>query len=139
MSEKNIFIGLRREDKSFWERRTPLPPHTCKEIMDKVLYFQISKHPNILIIVQPCTKRIFNNVEYEKVGCLLDEDLTRCELIVCIKEIPDEKFIPNKTYLFWSHTIKAQPDHMAMLDKMLELKIRHIDYEKILDETVIIN
>ena len=25
---------------------------------------------------------------------------------------------------------------MAMLDKMLELNIRHIDYEKILDETV---
>jgi len=36
MTEKTIFIGLRREDKSVWERRTPMPPHTCKEIMDKV-------------------------------------------------------------------------------------------------------
>ena len=36
MEGKTIFIGLRREDKSFWERRTPMPPHTCKEIMEKV-------------------------------------------------------------------------------------------------------
>lgn len=89
------------------------------------------------IIVQPCSKRIFPVTEYEKVGCLIDEDLTRCELIVCIKEIPLNKYIEGKTYLHWSHTIKGQPDNMPALDRMLEMKVRHIDYEKILDERVI--
>ena len=66
----------------------------------------------------------------------MEEDLSKCELIVCIKEIPLNKYIPGKTYLHWSHTIKAQPDNMPALDKMLELKVRHFDYEKILDEKV---
>lgn len=32
---RDVFVGLRAEDKSYWERRTPMPPCTCKEIMDK--------------------------------------------------------------------------------------------------------
>lgn len=35
--QREILVGLRREDKSYWERRTPLPPQACKEIMEKVV------------------------------------------------------------------------------------------------------
>lgn len=57
-------------------------------------------------------------------------------MIVCIKEIPLEKYIPGMTYIHWSHTIKGQPQNMPALDKMLELGVRHLDYEKILNDKV---
>lgn len=43
--------------------------------------------------------------------------------------MPIENLLPNKTYFFFSHTIKAQPYNMPLLDKMLELKLRMIDFE----------
>ncbi len=39
--------------------------------------------------------------------------------------------MPNKTYLYFSHTIKAQPHNMSALDHILKNNIRLIDYEKI--------
>lgn len=45
--------------------------------------------------------------------------------------MPINKLIPNKTYFFFSHTIKAQPYNMPLLDKMLDLHIRMIDFERI--------
>lgn len=35
----------------------------------------------------------------------------------------------NKTYFFFSHTIKAQDYNMGLLDKLLELNIRLVDFE----------
>ncbi|VDM51969.1 unnamed protein product [Angiostrongylus costaricensis] len=49
-------------------------------------------------------------------------------------QVPIDHLIPNKTYAFFSHTIKAQQDNMEMLDTILQRKIRLIDYEKIVDE-----
>ena len=37
--------------------------------------------------------------------------------------------MPNKTYFFFSHTIKAQEYNMPLLDKLLELNIRMVDFE----------
>ena len=37
--------------------------------------------------------------------------------------------MPNKTYFFFSHTIKAQPYNMNLLDKLRELNIRMVDFE----------
>lgn len=38
MDAGKILVGLRAEDKSYWERRTPLPPHDCEAIMKKVRF-----------------------------------------------------------------------------------------------------
>jgi hypothetical protein len=46
-----------------------------------------------------------------------------------VKEVPVDKLIPNKTYIFFSHTIKAQSYNMPLLDRLLQLNIRMIDYE----------
>ena len=37
--------------------------------------------------------------------------------------MPIEKLIANRTYIFFSHTIKAQEANMPMLDEMLQ-KVR---------------
>lgn len=46
-----------------------------------------------------------------------------------MKEVPIHLLMPERTYLFFSHTIKAQPYNMPLLDALLEKKIRMIDYE----------
>jgi len=50
-------------------------------------------------------------------------------VIFGVKEVPIENLIPNKTYFFFSHTIKAQEYNMPLLDAMLKNNIRMIDYE----------
>jgi len=123
-STRNKIVGIRREDKNNWERRVALTPTHVKELTDSGLKF----------IVQPCTKRAFTDEEYIRAGAEIKEDLSLADTIVALKEVPKEKLIPNKTYLFFSHTIKAQPYNMGMLDEVLNKNIRLIDYERILNQ-----
>ena len=88
----------------------------------------------VQIKVQPSNSRIYPDSSYEDVGCVIDEDITDCDVILGVKQIPCEKLYPNKTYLFFSHTIKAQENNMEMLDHILKHNIRLIDYEKICDD-----
>ena len=50
-----------------------------------------------------------------------------------VKKCPIERLIKDKTYAFFSHTIKAQKDNMPLLDSILEKGIRLVDYEKIVN------
>ena len=63
--------------------------------------------------------------EYERAGAVITEDLTPASLIIGVKAVPIDLLIPNKTYAFFSHTIKAQEANMPLLDAMLE-KVRKI-------------
>jgi alpha-aminoadipic semialdehyde synthase len=46
--------------------------------------------------------------------------LSEASLILGVKQVPVDFLIPNKTYAFFSHTIKAQEANMQLLDAMLE-------------------
>lgn len=48
------------------------------------------------------------------------EDLSEADLILAVKEVPSNLLVPNKTYMFFSHTIKAQQHNMPMLDDILQ-------------------
>jgi len=121
-------IGIRREDKNVWERRVPLTPSQCEELI---------KEHGIRIIIQPSTTRAFSDEEYREAGCEVNEDLTLAQTILAVKEVPAHLLIPNKTYLYFSHTIKGQWYNMNMLDTVLEKNIRLIDYERIVKEVEI--
>ncbi len=117
-------IGIRREDKSEWEKRAPLVP-------DDVEYL-LNTH-SIKTIIQPSPIRIFPEEEYKKVGAKVKEKLD-VPIILGIKEIPVDFFEKDKIYLFFSHTIKGQEYNMPMLKKMMEKGDTLIDYECITDE-----
>ncbi|KAL9643444.1 hypothetical protein ABK040_010059 [Willaertia magna] len=121
-------IGIRREDKNVWERRVPLTPSQCEELI---------KEHGIKIIIQPSTSRAFSEEEYKEAGCEINEDLSSAQTILAVKEVPAHLLLPNKTYMFFSHTIKGQWYNMNMLDTILEKKIRLIDYERIVKEVEI--
>jgi hypothetical protein len=50
-------------------------------------------------------------------------------VIFGVKEVPIENLMANKTYFFFSHTLKAQGYNMPLLDKFLDLNIRLVDFE----------
>lgn len=58
--------------------------------------------------------------EYVKAGAEEREDLSEADLILSVKQVEAKELLPNKTYAFFSHTIKAQKDNMPLLDKVLE-------------------
>lgn len=118
-------IGIRREDKSPWERRVPLIPEDVRQLKDG---------HSIEVSIQPSEIRVFSNQEYLKAGAKVEEDLSGCQAIFALKEVPLEYFQPGKTYLFFSHTIKGQPYNLSMLRRLLELKCQLIDYEIVTDE-----
>ncbi len=119
-------IGIRREDKNEWERRTPIVPRDAKELIEK---------EGIEIVVQPSPIRAFTEDEYREAGAKIDENLSGCQVIFGVKEMPLSFFEEGKTYVFFSHTIKGQKHNMPMLKKMMELGCNLIDYEKMTDES----
>jgi saccharopine dehydrogenase (NAD+, L-lysine-forming) len=118
-------IGIRREDKNPWERRSPLIPTHVREI--------IRNNP-IDIRLQPSTIRVFPDEDYQREGARIEENLSSCSIILAVKEIPTHFFKRDKVYVFFSHTIKGQPYNMPMLKKMMDLGCTLIDYERIVDE-----
>lgn len=115
----NGCLGLVREDFSMWERRSPLCPHHVQELVRQ----------GLKVIVQPSTKRIYTDKEYMDAGAIIKEDLSDASLVIGVKQIPASKIADNKSYLFFSHTIKAQANNMQLLDTILEKKARLFDYE----------
>lgn len=120
-----IRIGIRREDKNPWERRVPIIPAHAREM--------IEKYP-LELWMQPSGIRIFADQDYALEGARIEEDMSSCAVVFAVKEIPIDFFLPGKTYMFFSHTIKGQRDNMPMLKKLKELKCTLIDYEKVLNE-----
>ena len=50
-----------------------------------------------------------------------------------VKEVPIKELIANKTYFYFSHTIKKQPYNRALLLEMIKKNIKMVDYETITD------
>ena len=122
---RHVSIGIRREQKGKWERRSPIIPTDAELLL---------KHPNCTgIIVQPSSKRIFSDSEYRQVGCELNEDLSKADIILGIKEVPIDYLLPDKKYMFFSHTHKGQRQNMPMLQTILQRNIHLMDYELLVD------
>jgi len=116
-------IGIRREDKSNWERRVPITPGAVARLTAA----------GVRTLVEPSEKRVFTAEEYAATGAEITPDLSPCNLVFGVKEIPEDRFREGVAYVFFSHTIKGQDYNMAMLRRMVERKVHLIDYEKIVD------
>ena len=124
---KEITLGIIREGKVPPDMRVPLTPHQCKELMEE--------YPHLKIVVQPSPIRAYKDQEYSDLGIPLLEDLSRCDLILGVKEVNIDDLIPNKKFMFFSHTIKKQPYNRDLLQAIVDKKIQLIDYEALKDTT----
>jgi hypothetical protein len=121
-----ITIGVIKEGKVPPDFRVPLTPKQCKAI--EAIY------PDVKVVVQKSPIRTFKDEEYANEGIELVDSLENCDIIFGVKEVQIEDLIPNKTFFFFSHTIKKQPYNRALLQTLLEKKIRLVDYEVIKDK-----
>lgn len=113
--------GLIREGKIPADNRVALTPAQCKWLL---------KHSNdISIVVQSSPNRCFSDQEYRNAGIEVVDDVSDCDLLFGIKEVPREQLIPGKTYLFFSHTKKAQAHNQPLMQEMVRKHITLIDYE----------
>ena len=122
MEKKDLkILGIRRENKNKWERRVALTPEAVKKLVEM----------GVKVLFQPCNLRCYTNKEYIDAGAEICEEIEKADVIFGVKEIPLDFLIPNKTFLFFSHTFKGQDNNMPALRDILEKNIRLIDYELI--------
>jgi saccharopine dehydrogenase (NAD+, L-lysine forming) len=118
-------IGILREGRTPPDKRVPFTPPQCRLINDTF--------ENLEIVIQPSPIRCFSDEEYIAAGIKTEEDLTSCELLMGIKEVPVSELIPGKTYIFFSHTIKKQIRNRELLREIIRKGITLIDYETMTD------
>ncbi len=116
-----MHIGLINEEKLPADNRVALTPSQCKWLMKNT--------PDLQITVEASYTRCYTNIEYIKAGISVAENLYDCNIILGIKEVPYQKLIANKKYLFFSHTIKKQKHNKKLLQTIIEKNITLIDYE----------
>lgn len=114
-------IGLIKEGKVPSDNRVALTPDQCKWLTNTF--------DDIQIIVESSANRCYSDKEYTEAGIEISTDLTPCNLILGIKEIPLEQLLYNKKYLFFSHTKKKQPYNRVLMQEMVRKKVTLIDYE----------
>ena len=114
-------IGILRETKLPVDRRTPLTPYQVKALSE-----QFNGHE---FVVQRSSTRAFKDDEYANLGIPLIDDADFCDILIGVKEVDKELLIPEKTYMFFSHTAKMQPYNQALLKEASRKKITLIDFE----------
>ena len=114
-------LGLIREGKIPADNRVALTPAHCKWLN--------KTQPDLEVMVQHSENRCYSDKEYAMAGVTVKEDISECDIILGIKEVPVNMLIENKTYLFFSHTKKLQPYNRKLLKAIIEKKITLIDYE----------
>ena len=118
-------FGIIKERKNPPDRRVVFSPNEIKNIQEKF--------PVVSFKVEPSDIRIFSDAEYQNLGIEVTDDLSDCEVLFGVKEVPVEALIPNKKYFFFSHTIKKQPYNQKLLQAVLEKNIELYDHETIVD------
>lgn len=118
-------FGIIKERKNPPDKRVVFSPNAL---------VQLNKHyPDIKVKVESSDVRIFTDEQYENKGIEVGTDLDDCDFLLGIKEIPVENLIADKSYFFFSHTIKKQPHNRKLLQAIMEKNIDLYDYETIVD------
>jgi hypothetical protein len=116
-----INIGLIRETKIPRDHRVAFTPAQCKWIQENF--------PNVSITVQSSPDRCFSDREYSIAGITVKDTVDHCDILFGIKEVAINELIPEKTYLFFSHTKKKQAYNQRLFQQILKNNITLIDYE----------
>ena len=114
-------IGLIREGKIPSDSRVALTPAQCKWLH--------KNFEDVKVMVQQSSSRCYSDKEYQLAGVTVQEDISDCDVLLGIKEVPVDMLIPGKTYLFFSHTKKLQYYNQKLIQAIAAKKITLIDYE----------
>ncbi|WP_345005832.1 NAD(P)-dependent oxidoreductase [Snuella lapsa] len=89
--------------------------------------------PEAIFKVESSDIRVFPDAAYEAAGFDVVTDISDCDVMLGVKEVPIEALVPNKKYFFFSHTIKKQPYNRKLLKAILEKNIELYDHETVIN------
>ena len=116
-----------QERKSPPDRRVVLDPKSCKNLL--------STFPSAELIIESSPIRAFSDMDYSSAGLEVVADVSAAEVLIGVKEVPIEALIPNKSYFFFSHTIKKQPYNRKLIQAILDKNITLYDHETLVNES----
>ena len=115
-----------QERKSPPDRRVVLDPKSCQKLL--------SAFPSAELIIESSPIRAFTDTDYSSAGLDVVSDVSSADVMIGVKEVPIEALIPNKSYFFFSHTIKKQPYNRKLLKAILDKNITLYDHEVLVDK-----
>lgn len=118
-------FGIIKERKNPPDRRVVFSP-------DEILIFK-EKFPEAEIVVEHSDIRVFTDEQYQDLGIEVVNDLSDCDVLLGVKEVPVDALISDKKYFFFSHTIKKQSYNRKLLQAVLDKQIELYDHETIVD------
>lgn len=119
-------IAIIKERKNPPDKRVVFSPEKCREV--------INQFPEVQFKVESSDIRVFPDNAYREKGIEVTDDVSDCDVMLGVKEVPISALIPNKKYFFFSHTIKKQPYNRNLLKAILENNIELYDHETIVME-----
>jgi len=119
-------IAIIKERKKPQDRRVVLSPKVCQDLM--------KKYPNLKIVVEPSDIRAYTDEKYAAAGIKLTKNLSDCDVLLGVKEVPIDALVPHKKYFFFSHTIKKQAYNRPLLKAILDKNISLFDHEVLTDK-----
>lgn len=120
-----MIFGIIKERKNPPDRRVVFSPEELVQLQ--------SQFPDAQFKVEPSDIRIFTDAAYADAGINVTDDLSDCDVLLGVKEVPVDALLPNKKYFFFSHTIKKQPHNRKLLQAILKKNIELYDHETITD------
>lgn len=118
-------FGIIKERKNPPDRRVVFTPEELVRLQ--------SEHSEAKVKVETSDIRVFTDEQYANLGIEVTADLSDCDVLFGIKEVPVDALIPNKKYFFFSHTIKKQSYNRKLLQAILNKNIELYDHETIVD------
>jgi len=119
-------IGIIKERKNPPDRRVVFSPQELLKLQQDF--------PDLKILIESSDIRVFTDKEYQDLGFEVVNDLSSCDVLLGVKEVPIEHLIPHKSYFFFSHTIKKQPHNQKLLKAVLEKNIMLYDHETLVNK-----
>lgn len=120
-------FAIIKERKNPPDRRVVFSPEKLAEAR--------AQFPDAEFVVESSDIRVFSDDAYIAQGFTVTDDVSDCDVLIGVKEVPLEALIPNKKYFFFSHTIKKQPYNRKLLVDMLNKHIEMYDHETIVKQS----
>jgi len=121
-----IKFGVLKETKNPPDRRVAVTPRIAKKITEQF--------PNVEVYIQKSDYRAIQDEEYAKLGLTLVDEVNDCDILIGVKEVAKPTLIPEKKYIYFSHTAKKQSYNRELLQKSMQLGITLMDHEYFTEE-----
>ncbi len=121
--KKNLIVGILRETRNNWDRRTPLTPADVKWLVNKGIDVEVETSEN----------RVFKDQQYKRAGAKVLPRLKDSSLLLGVKQPEVANIYQDNIYMVFPHAVKGQSENMSLLREFIKKKTTLIDYEKIVN------